>query len=92
MYLGKQDARELHDEVDDPAEEALRKPSGATACQPSLWQKLTQVPSDSEAHTPGLDISLRQKGRLRPVGISTAGGWGSHQAQLCLSNPLLTNN
>lgn len=90
MYLRKQEAQELHDEAEQPVEEGLQKSSGVIVCQPSLQQKLIQVPS--EANTLGLDISLRQKGCLRPVCTATAGVWESHQAQLCLSNSLLTNN
>jgi len=92
MYLRNQDAQDLHDEAEQPTEEGLQKSSGAIACQPLLQQKLIQVPFDSEAYTPVLDISLSQKSCLRPVRTTTAGVWESHQAQLCLSNPLLTNN
>lgn len=82
----------FHDEAEQAAEEGLQNSSGAITCQSLLQPKLTRVPFDSEAHTPGLDISLRQKGCARTVCTATAGAWDSHQAQLCLFNPLLTNN
>lgn len=92
MYLRKQEAQELHDEAEQLAEEGLQKSSGAIACQPSLQQKLTRVLFDPEAYTLGLNITLKQKGCLRPTHTAIAGVWESHQAQLCLSNPLLARN